>query len=99
MVAHDRTRSHERSHAAGQLRGQGVTYLPSTPPIGTGPAAIQQRPNPFVGPTLSWFFNGTASYHAGNVSLIKRSSRGLTFKTNYSFSKVLDLNSASLVAS
>jgi carboxypeptidase family protein len=77
---------------------QGTTYLPSLPPVGTGSAALQQRPNPFVGPTLSWFFNGTSSYHAGNVSLTKRSSRGLTFKTNYSFSKVLDLNSASLVA-
>jgi len=68
------------------------------PQLGTGAAALQGRPNPFVGPTLSWFFNGTSSYHSGNVSLTKRSSRGLVFKTNYTFSKVLDLNSANLVA-
>jgi hypothetical protein len=77
---------------------QGVLYMPSVPPVGTGPAALQGRPNPFVGPTLSWFFNGTANYHSGNVSLTKRSSGGLMFKTNYTFSKVLDLNSANLVA-
>ena len=77
---------------------KGTTYLPSVPPVGSGAAALQGRPNPFVGPTLSWFFNGTSSYHSGNVSLTKRSSRGLNFKANYSFSKVLDLNSASLVA-
>ncbi len=77
---------------------QGTTYLPSVPPVGAGAAALQGRPNPFVGPTLSWFFNGTSSYHSGNVSLTKRSSRGLAFKVNYSFSKVMDINSASLVA-
>src|SRR2546426_5622201 len=77
---------------------QGTTYMPSTPPVGVAPAQLQMRPNPFVGSTLSWFFNGTSSYHAGNVSLTKRSSSGINFKANYSFSKVLDLNSASLVA-
>ena len=78
---------------------QGTTYMPSTPPVGVGPAALQMRPNPFVGSTLSWFFNGTSSYHSGNVSLTKRSARGLTFKGNYSFAKVLDINSAILAAS
>src|SRR5206468_3325535 len=78
---------------------QGTMYMPSTPPVGVGPAALQMRPNPFVGSTLSWFFNGTSSYHSGNVSLTKRSARGLTFKGNYSFAKVLDINSAILAAS
>jgi hypothetical protein len=77
---------------------KGMLYLPSVPPVGVGPAALQGRPNPFVGPTLSWFFDGTSSYHAGNVSLTKRSSRGLNYKVNYSYGKVLDINSASLVA-
>jgi len=78
---------------------QGTTYMPSTPPVGVAPAQLQMRPNPFVGSTLSWFFNGTSSYHSGNVSLTKRSSRGLTFKGNYTFSKILDVNSAILAAS
>jgi len=58
---------------------QGTTYMPSTPPVGAGPAALQMRPNPFVGSTLAWFFNGTNNYQSGNVSLTKRSTRGLTF--------------------
>src|SRR5882724_817243 len=78
---------------------QGTTYMPSTPPVGVAPAQLQMRPNPFVGSSLSWFFNGTSSYHSGNVSLTKRSSRGLTFKGNYTFSKILDVNSAILAAS
>jgi len=69
---------------------QGTTYMPSTP---------GQRPNPYVGPTQSWFYLGTSSYHSGNISLTKRATRGLTFKTNYTFSKILDLNSAFLATS
>src|SRR3989442_4866324 len=73
--------------------------MPSTPPVGVAPAQLQMRPNPFVGSTLSWFYNGTNSYHSGNVSLTKRSVRGLTFKANYTFAKILDINSAILAAS
>jgi hypothetical protein len=69
---------------------QGTTYMPSTPGL---------RPNPFVGATQSWFYNGTSSYHSGNVSLTKRAARGLTFKANYTYSKILDINSAFLATS
>ncbi len=68
----------------------GTTYMPSTPGL---------RPNPFVGATQSWFYNGTSSYHSGNVSLTKRAARGLTFKANYTYSKILDINSAFLATS
>ena len=64
---------------------QGTIYMP--------PAT---RPNPNVSAGVSWFGWGTASYHALNVSLVKRATRGLTFRTNYSWGKVLDLNSAPL---
>ena len=57
------------------------------------------RPNPFVGPTQSWFYNGTTNYHAGSVSLTKRATRGLYFKANYTYSKILDINSAFLSTS
>ena len=63
------------------------------------PSAPGLRPNPFVGPTQSWFYNGTTSYHAGSVSLTKRAARGLTFKANYTYSKILDINSAFLATS
>ena len=62
----------------------GTLYEPSTPGL---------RPNPDVGATQTWFFNGTSSYQAGNVSLNKRASHGLTFKGNYTFAKLLDVNS------
>jgi len=65
---------------------QGTDYIP------TGIT----RPNPLVGSTLTWMFLGTSSYHSGSVSLTKRARSGLTFKTNYTLSKVLDVNSAQL---
>ncbi len=64
---------------------QGTTYIPSTPGL---------RPNPVVANTFSWMYAGNSSYHSANVSLVKRATRGLTFKANYTFSKVMDLNSA-----
>jgi len=38
-------------------------------------------------------FEGTMSYNSLNVSLVKRASHGLSFKTNYTFGKALDYNS------
>ena len=65
---------------------QGTTYMPSTPGL---------RPNPYVANTSqTWWYSGNANYHGLGVSLVKRATRGLTFKTNYTFSKALDLNSA-----
>jgi hypothetical protein len=61
---------------------QGAEYLP--------PGA---RPNPYVNRTFERAFPGVSSYHALNASLIKRLSHGLSFKTNYTYSKVLDQNS------
>jgi hypothetical protein len=78
---------------------QGTLYMPSKPPIVMNGITLQQRPNPYVAYTQSWFGWGTASYHALNVSVLKRAARGLTFKANYSFSKVLDMNSAILAPS
>jgi hypothetical protein len=57
------------------------------------------RPNPFVGPLQGWFFNTTSSYHAGSVSLTKRATRGLAFKANYTYSKLMDIESAFLATS
>src|SRR5262249_35714749 len=47
----------------------------------------------------SWFYNATNNYQSGNVSLTKRSTRGLNFKANYTFAKIMDINSAILAAS
>lgn len=61
----------------------GTTYIPPSP----------LRPNPYMDKTNSQMFARTSSYQALNVSLVKRATRGLTFKTNYTFSKALDYNS------
>jgi len=62
---------------------QGTTYVPP----GT-------RPNPYVANTsqMQWFANNS-SYHGLSASLVKRASRGLVFKTNYTFAKTMDLQS------
>ena len=67
---------------------QGIEYIP----VGT-------RPNPYLGSTQTWMYLGTANYHGGSVSLTKRSQGGLTFRTNYTFSKVIDVDSAILAPS
>jgi len=45
------------------------------------------RPNPNVGVGVTWFDQGTSSYHALNVSLVKRVTHGLSFKSNYTWGK------------
>ena len=68
-------------------------------PQGTTYMAPGQRPNPYVSSGVSWWNQGTSSYHSLNVSLLKRVSHGLTFKANYTYAKVMDLNSALLAPS
>jgi hypothetical protein len=70
-----------------------------TVPQGTEYVPVGARPNPFVGSTLGWFYMGTASYHAATVSLTKRARNGLSFKTNYTWGKITDINSALLAPS
>jgi hypothetical protein len=70
-----------------------------TVPLGTTYMAPGTRPQPFVGNGTQWFDQGTSSYHSLNVSLLKRASRGLTFKANYTYAKVMDMNSAILAPS
>src|SRR3989454_371687 len=56
------------------------------------------RPNPNVGSGTQWFDQGTSNYHGMDVSLTKR-GRVLTYKANYTWSKIMDLNSAILAPS
>ena len=57
-------------------------------------APIACYPNPFVNKLSEQMFDATTSYNAFNFSLVKRAARGLTFKTNYTFAKAFDYNSA-----
>ncbi|OLE86145.1 MAG: hypothetical protein AUG08_15645 [Acidobacteria bacterium 13_1_20CM_2_55_15] len=69
----------------------------SVVPQGTLYVPVGSRPNPLLGTSQGWYYLGTSNYHAMNLSLTKRASRGLAFKTSYTWGKVLDLNSANLV--
>src|SRR5207302_1257897 len=75
-------------------RSGGVGRPVVTVPQGTVYVPPGTRPNPFVDKTNSQMFSGTMSYNSVNFSLTKRATRGLTFKTNYTFAKALDYNSA-----
>src|SRR5438093_10986145 len=69
----------------------------SVVPQGTLYVPVGSRPNPLLGSSQGWYYVGTSSYHAMNLSLLKRARRGLTFKSGYTWGKVLDINSANLV--
>ncbi|MGH9785796.1 MAG: hypothetical protein ACRD88_16610, partial [Terriglobia bacterium] len=71
----------------------------NTVPQGTEYIPVGSRPNPVVDSTQTWMYLGTSSAHGGSVSLLKRARAGLTFKTNYTFAKVMDLDSAILSTS
>jgi len=85
--------------AQARMVPQGTLYMPSVPPKTVNGVTLMGRPNPYVSNTTAWFGEGTSSYHSLNVSMMKRVARGLSFKANYSFSKVIDLNSAILAPS
>jgi hypothetical protein len=74
---------------------QGTTYIAPTGTCG-GPngTSIACYPNPFQNKSNSQMFEGTMSYNSVNVSVVKRATRGLSFKTNYTFGKSIDYNSA-----
>ncbi|PYS36796.1 MAG: TonB-dependent receptor, partial [Acidobacteria bacterium] len=66
-------------------------------PQGTEYIPVGGRPNPLLGSSQGWYYLGTSSYHAMTLSLLKRARSGLTFKSSYTWGKVLDINSANLV--
>jgi hypothetical protein len=68
---------------------QGTEYIP----------AGARRPNRFVGTGSHWMYLGNSSHHGASVSLTKRSRGGLMYRTSYTFSKVMDIDSAFLTGS
>ena len=62
--------------------GQGQQYIP-----------LGARPNPYLGAGFFWFTEGNSRYNALQIDVTRRLTRGLQFRTNYTWSKNLDLNS------
>jgi hypothetical protein len=85
------------------LRGvvpSGTYYLPlsvdTAGVLGTPGAPDGCRTNCDINDTQIWMFDGTQSYHGLSAFIQKRFSKGFQFRANYTFSKVLDLNSGLL---
>jgi hypothetical protein len=53
-------------------------------------APATPRPNPTIANTWTWFSRGDSSYHALQIDLRRRFSRGLSLRGVYTFSKTLD---------
>jgi hypothetical protein len=68
------------SPLAGAPVPAGTYYIPPGTP----------KANPSLANTWTWFSAGTSSYHALQVDVTRRFSRGLLFRGVYTFSKTLD---------
>jgi hypothetical protein len=75
---------------------QGTKYIPllATPPA----PATSARPNPYLGAGFFWMTAGNSSYNALQVDVLRRLSRGLQLRGNYTWAKNLDMNSALTIA-
>ncbi len=59
-------------------------------PAGTLFGTTNVKPNPALGPSWSWFSEGTSSYNALVLDITRRFGHGLTFRGAYTWSKTLD---------
>src|SRR5262249_61788249 len=75
---------------------QGAQYIPLLP---TPPApASSARPNPYLSAGFFWLTSGNSSYNALQFELIRRLSKRLQFRGNYTWAKNLDMKSALTIA-
>jgi hypothetical protein len=81
------------SNASGCTAGGTPGTTKSTVPQGAGYIPVGTRPNPYLSGGFFWYTEGNTSYNALQVDVIKRLSRGLQFRANYTWSKNLDINS------
>ncbi len=73
-------------------------FLKSIVPQGTQYIPQGKRPNPNLGAGFFWLTEGNSSYNALQVDVTHRTSKGLEFRGNYTWSKNLDMNSALTIA-
>jgi hypothetical protein len=91
------------SNPAGCAVDTGTTKVPSgtkyIPLLPTPPApASSARPNPYLSAGFFWLTSGNSNYNALQLELIRRLSRRLQFRGNYTWAKNLDMNSALTIA-
>ena len=71
----------------------GISTTPTTVRQNTRHVPVGMRPNPYLSAGFFWYTEGNSSYNALQLELLRRLSRGLQFRANYTWSKNLDLNS------
>ena len=74
--------------APAALVPQGTIYIPAAGPVGS--TTTLNVPNPLLKAGQVSLYNDVASYHGLDVSLVRRATNGLTFKTSYTYSKILN---------
>ena len=85
-----RRRSARRDlHVGRQRHDEGHCAAGSALHTGAGHA-----PNPYLGAGFFWYTEGNSSYNALQIDLIRRLSKGLQVRGNFTWSKNLDMNSA-----
>ena len=62
---------------------QGALYIP-----------VQGRPNPNLGAGFFWYTEGNSSYNALQIDVVRRLTKGLQVRGNFTWSKNLDMGSA-----
>src|SRR5262249_17190323 len=80
------------SEAAGCTAG-GTGTARATVPQNAQYIPVSTRPNLYMPNGFFWYTEGNSSYNALQLELIRRLSRGLQFRTSYTWSKNLDVNS------
>jgi len=73
-------------------------FLKAIVPQGTQYIPQGKRPNPGLGAGFFWLTEGNSSYNAFQVDVTHRTSKGLEFRGNYTWSKNLDMDSALTIA-
>jgi len=63
-------------------------------PLGSEYIPVGLRPNQYLSGGFFWYSEGNSSYNALQVDVIRRFTRKLQFRANYTWSKSLDDNSA-----
>jgi hypothetical protein len=81
------------SNPAGCTAGGTPGTARSTVPQGAQYIPIASRPNPYLGAGFFWYTEGNSSYNALQVDVMRRLTKGLGFRANYTWSKNLDMNS------
>jgi hypothetical protein len=81
------------SSAVGCTAGGTPGTARSTVPQGAQYIPFSARPNPSLGAGFFWYTEGNSSYHALQMDVKRRLTKGFEFRANYTWSKNLDMNS------